>query len=89
MAFSSSALSSHVSLDIIVFQGYRATLRPTEDSAIELVGSFQITADTPLTSSTNQRSIIEIARNRLLALERSIERRYLKPPLGRRSVATY
>jgi len=31
-----------------------------------------------------QQYIINIARSRLQSLERNIERRYLKPPLGRR-----
>lgn len=53
--------------------------RTTTDSTVELVSS-------DVTPTDSQQSIIVVGRNRLLNLERSVERRYLKPPLGRRLV---
>src|SRR6218665_1505894 len=55
--------------------------RVTTNGSIELVSSYETDLQ------PNQRYILDAARSRLLFLEHNIARRYLKPPLGRRSAS--
>ena len=48
----------------------------TEDDDLELVGPEVKAEDI----KEHQRRTLEVARERLLALEKNVERRYLKPP---------
>lgn len=52
--------------------------RSSQDASENLVASYEkdLKAD--------ERYILDVARDKLLHLEHNIERRYLKPPLGRR-----
>jgi len=49
------------------------------DKSVTLVSNAE-----KLVDPQKQQYIINVARSRLQSLERNIERRYLKPPLGRR-----
>ncbi len=59
-----------------MFQGWKLPPKVTEDDDLELVGPEVATEDLKV----NQRRTLEVARDRLLALEKNVERRYLKPP---------
>ena len=57
-------------------QGWKLPPKVTEDDDLELVGPEVQPED----MKENQRRTLEVARERLLALEKNVERRYLKPP---------
>ena len=57
--------------------------KPTEDDSVEMVAKTALIEGAELTLEPNQKCILEAARERLLALEANIERRYLKPPLSK------
>jgi len=51
----------------------------SSDKSISLISNAE-----QLMLPQHQQYIINVSRSRLQSLERNIERRYLKPPLGRR-----
>ena len=57
-------------------QGWKLPPKVTEDDDLELVGPEVKAEDI----KEHQRRTLEVARERLLALEKNVERRYLKPP---------
>ena len=57
-------------------QGFKNPSKATEDSSIELV----VTVPPGEARKPNQWLMLDVAKERLLAIERGIERRYLKPP---------
>jgi len=60
-------------------KGWRMQEAASTDKSITLISNAERLMD-----PQQQQYIINVARSRLQSLERNIERRYLKPPLGRR-----
>ena len=76
------SLPFHITLHYIVsyvLKGWRMEEAASSDKSISLISNAE-----RLVQPQQQQYIVNIARARLQSLERNIERRYLKPPLGRR-----
>ncbi len=55
--------------------------KPQDEEGMELIAETAVRGD--LNLAPKQRCILDVVRERLLALESNIERRYLKPPFSK------